>query len=252
MNPIIAVETILWASLGLFVLDAVTGFSVTLRLYRCIAWLFINLELAALKLIRVVMRPEFVIQGDCLRCGACCEHIVGDPPRIIKNTKLLPIYLAYHRFAHKFRPTHRGPNGEIIFSCGHLQHDGRCGIYRFRPLICRNYPVIPYYNTPGLLPDCTYTVAPRVVAQMKTRASLPILNSRVIVHHPTRLEPGPSAHDDFHLVDPIGGQLVEPNSCDVDRSDYKTKHASPSHSSAHDSDADDSGMQPKPDSPTLS
>jgi hypothetical protein len=240
MNFITAIETLLWAGLGLFVLDTVMGFPVTLRAYRCIAWVFINLELAALKVIHSIMRPEFVLQGDCMRCGACCEHIVGDPPRFIKHTKLLPIYLAYHRFAHRFTATHRGPNGEVIFSCGHLQHDGRCGIYRFRPLICRNYPVIPYYNVPGLLPDCTYTVAPRVVAQMKSRPSLPILNAQVMVHHPTRIEPGPSAHEDFHLVDPIGGALIKPKSCDVDPSDYKNSHAPPSPN--HASKSDDSGL----------
>ena len=205
MNALTLVEIVLWATLGLFILDAVTGFRCALLLYRCVAWVFINLELVALRLIRAIVRPEFVVQGDCLRCGACCEHIVGDPPRWIKETKLLSIYVAYHKVAHRFRPIHRGPNGEVIFSCGHLQDDGRCGIYRFRPLICRNYPVIPYYGVPGLLPDCTYTVAPRVVANMKKRTSLPIINPQVSVHHPTRPVPGPSAHEDFQLVDPIGG-----------------------------------------------
>ena len=228
MNLVTTVETILWASLGLFVLDTVMGFPVTLRLYRCMAWLFINLELLALKIIHAIVQPEFVLQGDCMRCGACCEHIVGDPPKFIKQTRLLSIYLAYHRFAHRFTPTHRGPNDEVIFTCGHLQDDGRCGIYRFRPLICRNYPVVPYYSVPGLLPDCTYTVAPRIVANMQKRKSLPILNANVMVHHPTRMEPGPSAHDDFHLVDPIGGTSVEPKSCDVDPDGYNNNHASPS------------------------
>ena len=224
MTPVHTVEIMLWASLGLFVLDAFSGFSCTLFIYRCIAWIFINLELLALRIIRLVVRPDFLLQGECLRCGACCEHIVGDPPKFIKHTKLLSLYLAYHRLAHRFRPTHRGPNGEVIFSCGHLQDDGRCGIYRFRPLICRNYPVIPYYSVPGLLPDCTYSVAPRVVAQMKTRASLPIISATVAVHHPTRLELGPSAHEDFHLVDPIGG-TKELNSCAIDPGDYKVEHA---------------------------
>ena len=224
MNPIDTVEIILWASLGLFTLDAFTCFTCILFIYRCIAWVFINLELLALYIIRMIVRPDFVVQGECLRCGACCEHIVGDPPRFIKNTRLISIYLAYHRLAHRFRPTHRGPNGEVIFTCGHLKDDGGCGIYRFRPLICRNYPVIPYYSVPGLLPDCTYSVAPRVVAQMKPRASLPILNAKIAVHHPTRLVAGPSAHEDFHLVDPIGG-TKEPNSCADTLSDYKVEHA---------------------------
>ena len=232
MTPIHTVEITLWATLGLFVLDAFTGFSFALFIYRCIAWVFINLELLALRIIRLVIRPEFLIQGECLRCGACCEHIVGDPPKFIKETKLLSVYLAYHRLTHRFRAISRGPNGEVIFSCGHLQDDGRCGIYRFRPLICRNYPVIPYYSVPGLLPDCTYKVAPRVVANMKSRASLPIINAQVSVHHPTRLQPGPSSHEDFHLVDPIGG-AKELNSCAVDTEDYKVEHETSSVTLAH-------------------
>ena len=227
MNSIDFVEIILWASLGLFILDALTGFKWVLLGYRCTAWVFIQLELLALALIRRIVRPEFLVEGECLRCGACCEHIVGDPPRWIKETKLLSVYLAYHRLTHRFRPIQRGPNGEVIFSCGHLQSDGRCGIYRFRPLICRNYPVIPYYGVPGLLPDCTYRVTPRVVSKMKSRATLPIINPQVLVHHPTRLVPGPSAHEDYHLVDPIGG-TKSPDSCTENPESYKEQHATSS------------------------
>ena len=85
MTAVDTVEIILWASLGLFVLDAFTGFSCALFIYRCVAWVFINLELLALRIIRWVVKPEFVVQGDCLRCGACCEHIVDDPPKLIKE-----------------------------------------------------------------------------------------------------------------------------------------------------------------------
>lgn len=242
MNALTTIEIMLWAGLGLFALDVIAGFPVTLRLYRSTAWVFINLELAALKLIQAIVRPEFVVQGECHRCGACCEHIVGDPPRFIKNTGLLAIYLAWHRLAHRFTPTHRGPNAEIIFSCGHLQNDGRCGIYRFRPLICRNYPVVPYYSAPGLLPDCTYSVAPRVVSKMQSRPGLPFINPTVMVHHPTRLEPGPSSHDDFHLVDPVGGAPNAPDSCEEDRSEYNKNHAPASGKTPPSSKHSDSGM----------
>ena len=88
MSPVTAVEISLWVSLGLFVLDAIVGFPATLLVYRIFAWCFIQLELGALKIVHAIVRPDFVLQGDCHRCGACCEHIVGDPPRFIKNSKL--------------------------------------------------------------------------------------------------------------------------------------------------------------------
>ena len=192
-----------WSLLAaaLLTLEVLSRFAMTRVLFKTLGLVFVLLEVGAGRLVRAVIKPEFELLGDCHRCGECCEQIVSDPPSFIKNTRLLRLYLLFHRVTHRFTATHRGPNGEVIFRCGHLLTDGRCGIYHFRPLLCRNYPRVPQMGRPRLLPNCSYQYAPRVVAQMQSRRSLPIVNAHVAVHHPSRSEPSEHRPEDFHQVD---------------------------------------------------
>jgi hypothetical protein len=121
-----------------------------------------------------------------LNAWDCCTLTVGDPPRWLKQKQwLLNLWIAMHQALHNFQPAARGPNDEVIFSCGYLQSNGRCGIYRFRPFLCRHYPVLPFFKEPAVLPGCGYCVLPRVVSKMRAHPRLPILNPRVAVHHPS-------------------------------------------------------------------
>ncbi|MBC7794550.1 MAG: YkgJ family cysteine cluster protein [Clostridia bacterium] len=162
------------------------------------------LDLGAQRLVRAAIPPKHVLLGTCQRCGACCRSLVGDPPKLVKNNHtLLRTFIAYHRVTHRFEAYARGPNGEVLFKCGHLQLDNTCGIYWRRPQICRTYPVVPFEEAPKLLPDCSYKIAARPVVAMKSRASLPILNPVVAVHHPTPDHGGESLPEDYELVAPI-------------------------------------------------
>jgi hypothetical protein len=183
------------------VVEAATRGAMTRRAIREISCLFIRLELAAMRLVRWVYPPRFVLTGECHRRGVCCRHIIGDPPALIRRTRLLSLWTGYHALAHDFHVVGRGPNDEIIFACGHLQSDGRCGIYRLRPFICRNYPVLPFFASPQLLPGCGYRVAPRVVALMRNRTALPIVNAFVSVHHPNPPAGSEALPEHFELVD---------------------------------------------------
>lgn len=168
----------------------------------------ILIDLFCLKIVQKIIKPRYELHGECHKRGVCCQQILGDPPRWIKQTRLLQLFAVYHKVFHNFTAVARGPNDEVIFSCGHLQSDGRCGIYRYRPRLCRNYPVLPFFEAPKLMPGCGYIVVPRGIAlAAKTggRASLRILNATPAVHHPTPdrngRRPGQESHDDYHLVD---------------------------------------------------
>ncbi|MEZ4272773.1 MAG: YkgJ family cysteine cluster protein [Myxococcota bacterium] len=179
--------------------------AMTRRVWREVARFFILMELWALQLVRWVYPPKYVITGQCHKRGTCCTAIVGDPPRLIKRRpRLLALFAAYHRTFHNFEVVARGPNEELIFACGHLQSDGRCGIYKYRPLLCRNYPILPFFEPPRPIPGCGYGVAARVASTMQKRSSLPIVNPQVIIHHPTR-SGGPHRMDqaeDYEWIDP--------------------------------------------------
>jgi len=190
------------AILAFILHECVTLGRITRWLMRFPYVFFIYLELGAIAAVRKAVQPRFVLMGDCHQCGDCCRSILGVPPGFVRKTRLINAYLWYHRVAHRFSPVGVGPNDEILFECGHLQSDGRCGIYWHRPFLCRNYPLLPLYQTPALLPSCSFQIAPRVVAQMRPHPRLPVLNSQVAVHHPTSHRSGLPEAEDFHHVDP--------------------------------------------------
>ncbi len=162
---------------------------------------FTLLEILSLRLIQAAVPPKFVLLGSCQECGDCCTSILGSPPAWIRRSFLMRIYTQYHKIAHRFSVRATTEDGSVLFQCGYLQSDGRCSIYHFRPLLCRNYPLIPFYHEPKLLPGCSYSIAPRVVAEMKPHPKLPILNSQVAVHHPSAPHRDLPLEEDFHYVD---------------------------------------------------
>jgi len=184
--------------------EVIGRFRMSRFVVREVVRVFVLMELAALRLVRFIYPPRFVLTGGCNMRGDCCTMIVGDPPRFVKDRPmLLGLFAAYHRVFHNFHVVNRGPDGELIFSCHYLTDHGRCGIYRHRPFICRNYPVVPWFAAPRPLPGCSYGIAPRVVSQMNERPALRILNPMVAVHHPTRAggRLREELPEDFHRAD---------------------------------------------------
>jgi Fe-S-cluster containining protein len=47
-------------------------------------------------------------------------------------------------------------NFYLVFSCKKLGSDGKCGDYAWRPNICRNYPLVDYFEEPKFLPGCGF------------------------------------------------------------------------------------------------
>ncbi len=190
-----------WLLLAAAIAELSSRGFVTRRVVALVGVGLIKLDLAAQALVRWLAPPSHVLLGSCHRCGACCRSLVGDPPGLVKRSALLLRgFIAYHRATHRFEAYARGPNGEVLFRCGHLQADNTCGIYWRRPLVCRTYPVVPSRGAPSLLPDCSYRVAARSVAAMKTRPGLNIVNPSVAVHHPTPDHPGESLPEDYEQV----------------------------------------------------
>jgi Fe-S-cluster containining protein len=181
--------------------EVASRLALTRRLGRGLLVLFVRFELACLTLVRQVIRPRFVLLGECHKRGVCCRQIIGDPPRLVRETRLVQLFVGYHRVMHNFAAIGKGPDGEIIFACNHLDAEGRCGIYALRPFLCRNYPVLPFYAAPQLLPGCGFRAAPRVVARMKNQPRLPIVNPHVAVHHPTAPRGSEALPEHFELVD---------------------------------------------------
>ncbi len=195
-------ELALVVALGWVVVDLATHAALTRAVWTAAVQAAALAEELTRAVVRRVRPPRFALLGECCRCGECCRRIVSDLPAIVRDTRLLGVFVLYHRLVHSFRVVGRGPAGEVIFACDHVRPDGRCAIHARRPMLCRDFPVLPFFDEPSLLPACTYRVAPRVVARMRPRASLPILNPGVTVHHPTRERPGEIGRDeDYEWLD---------------------------------------------------
>lgn len=95
-------------------------------------------------------RPFFFDSGlrfSCTRCGRCCSGAPGtvfinqsEAARIARHLGLSQTDFL-EKFAYPFKSGHslkERPNGDCIF----LQN-GRCSIYRVRPIQCRTYPFWP-------------------------------------------------------------------------------------------------------------
>ncbi len=194
-----------FAALALLIYEIATRARLTRLIWNELTRVFILFDLGCQRLVQRVVKPQYVLGGSCHKRGVCCRSIIGNPPNIIKKTWGLRLYAGYHALMHKFEVVGRTEDDGLIFSCGHLRSDGRCGIYRHRPRLCRNYPVLPFFGPPQLLPGCGYKIIPRAVAAMKPRVSLPIVNAHVAVHHPTPPKRGPAESErpeDYHRVEP--------------------------------------------------
>lgn len=184
----------------ILIFECISRGAITRRCFRELFRFFAVLEVLCLKAVRIVLPPKYEVVGECVRCGKCCTEIVSRPPRFIRQTKMLPVFLAFHRVMHNFSMVGEGPQGELIFRCGHLKDDGGCGIHKWRPFLCRNFPMQPWFDPPQILPYCSYQVAAREVVKMKQRKSLRIINAHVAVHHPSP-DAGMGEAESYHLVD---------------------------------------------------
>lgn len=187
----------IWLAVGmLLVWDLFLGLKISRRVLAELAVPFFLLDRGAHRLVGQFLPTEYVLEGSCHSCGVCCEQILGHPPGFVRRSqKAMLVFIAFHRLFHRFEAVARTQDGGVLFRCGHLQSDGRCGIYRLRPLFCRNYPVMPARGQTALPALCSYKIAARAVSKMQKRPSLRILNPHTAVHHPTpisdRCDEGP-------------------------------------------------------------
>lgn len=125
--------------------------------------LFILLDNLITASLKKLFGSRYRLEGSCNKCGQCCREIY------LKMTRaqfLSPLFTAVAvkwiswLFDFEFLRVDREV-GDLVFRCRNQLADGRCGNYFWRPNICRNYPLVDYFEEPKLLPDCGYYPAKR-------------------------------------------------------------------------------------------
>jgi Fe-S-cluster containining protein len=129
------------------------------------------LDLLMQRLIQRIWPPPYKVLGGCKQRGNCCHYILMErSPAIERWTWLQGFWDWWYTDIHGFYE--RGyevesPDGRVakVMSCRYLRADGRCGQYRVRPALCRQWPRIEYTKRPHLLKGCGYLIEMRTTPE---------------------------------------------------------------------------------------
>ncbi|NQT29407.1 MAG: hypothetical protein HQ596_02430 [Candidatus Saganbacteria bacterium] len=107
---------------------------------------------------KVFFRTHWVLEGKCKQCGKCCEEIyLKITPRQLSSKLFAKLAIWWITWLFDFILLKVDyDNHYLIFTCKHRKPDGRCGNYFWRPNVCRNYPLVDYFDEPKVLPGCGY------------------------------------------------------------------------------------------------
>jgi len=123
---------------------------------------FILLDVAMQRVARWLIPPPYKQVGSCKKRGNCCHYIMIRKPKgflgwIFKfwNMEINGFYLRsdqeYEYENHKV----------MVMGCRYLQKDGSCKHHKFRPMVCRKWPVIEAFGVPRMLKGCGFKATPR-------------------------------------------------------------------------------------------
>lgn len=120
--------------------------------------LFIHcMEKLADGLLGVGRKTQYVREGRCTCCGVCCRSIaIRIPPFAVRRKWLVRLISGWHRYRYNFVMIDLDVDNDIIYKCLHQRPDGSCGIYLFRPRLCREYPKQKLYGRPEVYPSCGF------------------------------------------------------------------------------------------------
>ncbi|OVE80996.1 hypothetical protein BVY03_04880 [bacterium K02(2017)] len=108
------------------------------------------------KIIGLFKKPEYSRQGDCQMTGQCC-HMIGMefPSSWHKKLKLLELIKKWHFLRYNF--TYRGTTDNmLVYKCNYITKDKKCGIHRFKPALCRDFPKTPLIGFTKLHKGCGF------------------------------------------------------------------------------------------------
>lgn len=109
-------------------------------------------------LARKPLRTRWILSGKCKKCGRCCREIhLKIDPRLLNNRftfSLITMWISW-LFCFYLKRVDRRRN-YLVFGCKKLKWNGQCGAYYWRPNVCRNYPLVDYFEKPALIRGCGY------------------------------------------------------------------------------------------------
>lgn len=119
-----------------------------MALFLAVGIFFYWMERAANWVIGYNGKTEYIKKGNCMKCGKCCRLLAIQYPNFFNRIPYaVDITVKWHEFRYGFTYYNREGN-YLLYSCNHLRSDNRCGLYFFRPRLCREYPKVKLYGKP--------------------------------------------------------------------------------------------------------
>ena len=119
---------------------------------------FVLLDNWLTNLAKKPFRTRWIRIGKCNQCGNCCQEIyLSMTPAQTRSRLFTRIAVKWICWLFDFillRVDY--PHQALVFTCKHLTAEGKCANYRWRPNVCRNYPLVDYFTEPRFLPGCGF------------------------------------------------------------------------------------------------
>lgn len=130
----------------------------------------------------LMMQREYIRVGQCAMTGQCCKAIgIEFPNSWLSHPRRLQWLSRWHALRFNFEKVGIHDN-LLIYQCNYLRADNRCGIQRFKPKLCRDFPTHPWSGKIGLHKGCGYSYERRQLHDFKSklhkRKIIPINSAR--------------------------------------------------------------------------
>lgn len=127
-------------------------------MFRKLVLLLIIADNFISNLVKKPFRSRWVLCGKCNKCGKCCEDIkLAINSRLLSNifTRELVIRWTSWVMGYDLKRIEYDPP-YLVFGCKKLRLDGSCADYKWRPNVCRNYPLVDFFEEPASFDTCGY------------------------------------------------------------------------------------------------
>lgn len=110
----------------------------------------------ALSFLRYFFKTEYERKGQCQMTGQCCKMVgLSFPKSWLNYPRLTNTVKSWHAYRYNF--SYLGTVDSMhVYECRYLTKDNKCGIHRFKPRLCRDYPVTPWYGFTKVYKGCGY------------------------------------------------------------------------------------------------
>jgi Putative zinc- or iron-chelating domain len=125
---------------------------------RKLAIIFMLADNFVTNLVKKPFRTRWVLTGKCAKCGKCCQDIkLAIDPKLLSNAFIRELVVRWTSWVMGFdlkRIEYNPPY--LVFGCKKLRQNGSCADYKWRPNVCRNYPLVDFFKEPALFGTCGY------------------------------------------------------------------------------------------------